>query len=253
MQSPVAGKGPASPALVRYVYVDVVQFTEGRSIEAQSDILVTLSNVVGTAVLQLLPVSDQVMFLPTGDGICICLVNLIHPFDLDIKIALCILDGVYSYSCQQIDESRKFEVCIGINENQDNLIYDIKGSLNVVGLGINNAQRVMSLAPPSRVLLGPGVYERLSQRELYRPWLRPVDAIVKHGHRMQCFEYFNPGLPCFSGEKSPVMMRASDSSPLERPQGNKTKSSLLQLPLRRGLEPPGNDEKNKLGPSFTIE
>lgn len=183
---------------MRYVYIDVVDFTEGRSVEAQSDILACLSQVVGQAVMEQIPLGDQVLFLPTGDGVCVCLVNLIHPFDLDIQIALSVLEKIHAANAEQVDVSRRFEVRVGVNENQDNLILDIKGGVNVVGLGINMAQRVMSLAGPSRLLLGQAVYERLSQRELYRHWLSPLQAIVKHGRRLQCYEYFNPALACFA-------------------------------------------------------
>lgn len=87
---------------------------------------------------------------------------------------------------------------VGVNENQDNLIVDIKGRLNVVGSGVNMAQRVMSVAGASGLFLGPAVYQRLSQRELYRDWLRPVQAIVRHGQRLQCYDYFNPSMACFA-------------------------------------------------------
>ena len=79
---------PVQPALVRYVYFDVVNFSKGRSIEAQTDILIHLNQIVGQAVSGIIALSDQTIFLPTGDGVCVCLVNLIHPLDLDIRIAL---------------------------------------------------------------------------------------------------------------------------------------------------------------------
>ena len=41
---------PVRPALVRYVYFDVVNFSKERSIEAQTDILIHLNQVVGQAV-----------------------------------------------------------------------------------------------------------------------------------------------------------------------------------------------------------
>ena len=195
------GMNPVRPALVRYVYFDVVNFSKERSIEAQTDILIHLNQVVGQAVSGIIALSDQTIFLPTGDGVCVCLVNLIHPLDLDIRIGLDVLDRLFVMRQEMIDQTRQYEVRVGLNENQDNLIMDVRGCANVVGLGINTAQRIMSVAAPSRLMLGCTVFERLSQREAYRSWIRPVPAIVKHGQRLRCYEFFNPALKCFSGSK----------------------------------------------------
>ena len=224
MKAGAAGNASAQPALVRYVYIDVVDFSLGRSVEAQSDIISTLNGVVGQAVAQQLPSPEQVLFLPTGDGMCVCLVNILHPFDLDIQIALRVMESLHALCQQQLDPSRQFQVRVGINENQDNLIRDIKGGLNVVGLGINLAQRVMSVAGPSSLMLGPAVYERLRQRERYAHWLRPVTAIVKHGEKLLCYEYVNPSLACFGG-RQPIATRAAAGPP-------PASATVLDLPLQ---------------------
>jgi class 3 adenylate cyclase len=236
-----AGFAHSHPALVRYVYIDIVDFTVGRSIEAQTEIIAALGMLVNQVIASRLPASStsaNVLFLPTGDGLCVGLINLIDPYDLDIQIALTVLEQLHARNGQTRDTSRRFAVRIGINENQDNLITDIRGGLNVVGLGINLAQRVMSVAEPSRLLLGPAVHERLRQRELYRPWLRPVQAIVKHGQRLRCHEYFNPNLACF---------RANGS------RNNTEPAALVELPK---AAPPGSKRRrssaNRQPPSFQI-
>ena len=202
VEPPSNGSGSPRSALVRYIYIDIVDFSIGRTIEAQSEILSALNRIVGQSVSEHAVVSDQMLFLPTGDGICVCLVDLIHPFDLDISIAISVLERVSLFNRNQVDSSRRFELRIGINENHDNLVVDIKGGINVVGLGINLAHRVMSVASASGVCLGPSVFERLNQRELYSSLLKPVQAIVKHGERLQCYEYRNPELPCFNPGRS---------------------------------------------------
>ena len=202
VEPPSNGSGSPRSALVRYIYIDIVDFSIGRTIEAQSEILSALNRIVGQSVSEHAVVSDQMLFLPTGDGICVCLVDLIHPFDLDISIAISVLERVSLFNRNQVDSSRRFELRIGINENQDNLVIDIKGGINVVGLGINLAHRVMSVASASGLCLGSSVFERLNQRELYSSLLKPVQAIMKHGERLQCYEYHNPELPCFNQGRS---------------------------------------------------
>jgi len=84
--------------------------------------------------------------------------------------------------------------------------------------------------------LGPSVFERLNQRELYSSLLRPVQAIVKHGERLQCYEYRNPELPCFNQSRS--------FSGANRPIA-KQPSRVIDLPSRsepqkqrQGKQPP---------------
>ena len=226
MTRSAAGMNPVRPALVRYVYFDVVDFSKGRSIEAQTEILISLNQVVSQSVASIVTLSDQTIFLPTGDGVCVCLVNLIHPLDLDIRIALDVLDQLYALRQATVELSRKYEVRVGLNENQDNLILDVRGSANVVGLGINMAQRIMSVAGPSRLMLGHSVFERLSQREAYRSWIRSAPAIAKHGQRLLCYEFFNPALPCFSGRA----LRSSKPGP-SASERRDTGSGLLTLPM----------------------
>ena len=244
-----AGMNPVRPALVRYVYFDVVNFSKERSIEAQTDILIHLNQVVGQAVSGIIALGDQTIFLPTGDGVCVCLVNLIHPLDLDIRIALDVLDRLFVTRQETIDQTRQYEVRVGLNENQDNLIMDVRGCANVVGLGINTAQRIMSVAAPSRLMLGCTVFERLSQREAYRGWIRPVPSIVKHGQRLQCYEFFNPALKCFSGSKLRSSRRPSAGK-----QGNRRSNDLISLPIDEATRNRRSNRSPKpTSPSFEVQ
>jgi len=244
-----AGMNPVRPALVRYVYFDVVNFSQGRSIEAQTDILIHLNQVVAQAVSGIVTLSDQTIFLPTGDGVCVCLVNLIHPLDLDIRIALDVLDRLFLMRQEVLDHTRHYEVRVGLNENQDNLILDVRGSANVVGLGINTAQRIMSVAAPSRLMLGCTVFERLSQREAYRSWIRSVPAIVKHGQRLRCYEFFNPALKCFSGSK----LRSS-RLPAAGKKDAQCSNDLISLPMdKANRNRRSNRSPKPAPPSFEVQ
>jgi len=242
VKPPDNGSGSPRSALVRYIYIDIVDFSVKRTIEAQSEILSALNRIVGQSISEHIVVSDQILFLPTGDGICVCLIDLIHPFDLDISIAISVLERVALFNRNQVDSARRFELRIGVNENQDNLITDIKGGLNVVGLGINLAQRVMSVASASGLYLGPSVFERLNQRELYSRLLKPIQAIVKHGERLQCYEYSNPELPCFNTAGFTQGIDRSIPKPSAR---------IIDLPSRSARKSPSQG-KQPPPPSFRI-
>ena len=239
---------PVRPALVRYVYFDVVDFSKGRSIEAQTEILISLNQTISQSVASIVDLSDQTIFLPTGDGVCVCLVNLIHPLDLDFRIALETLNRLCMLKRSTVDLTRKYDVRVGLNENQDNLILDVRGSANVVGLGINMAQRIMSVAAPARLMLGHSVFERLSQREAYRSWIRPAPAIVKHGQRLLCYEFFNPALPCFSDRPLRSSRGISPSSTSSNVDG-----SNVSLPLDLARRKRGAPQSPLSPPSFRVQ
>lgn len=181
----------AKTALIRYVFLDIVNFSIDRSVEAQSEIIQVLNQIVIEAVGEQAVPSDSILYFPTGDGICICMVNLIDPYDLHVHVALDILRRLEKHSHSESDVRRRFKIRVGINENQDNLIVDINGQRNVAGLGINAAQRIMSLADPLQINVGESVYERLSQREAYSNKFRKRCSEVKHGLELVCYQYVN--------------------------------------------------------------
>lgn len=47
----------------------------------------------------------------------------------------------------------------------NNIVFDINGHRNVAGAGVNLAQRIMSPADETQVLMGQPVYEVLMHRE----------------------------------------------------------------------------------------
>lgn len=185
-------------ALVRYVYVDVVSFSLDRTVEAQTFIMLSLARLVQLSVASLRLDPSGVMYLPTGDGMCVCLVDQTEPYDADIRIALSVIEQVHALSLVEVDVEKRFAVRVGLNENHDNLLLDVAGRVNIVGLGINMAHRVMSVAAASQLYLGAAVHARLVQRERYRSFLFPVDAIVKHGERLQCYGFCDLTMPCFA-------------------------------------------------------
>lgn len=142
----------------------------------------------------------NLFFLPTGDGICIALLDIKNPFDIHIVLSLKILELLNKYNESQEDEMRKFKVRIGINENTDNLIIDINKSNNIAGAGINNAQRIMNSADGSNILVGQSVHERLSQREKYFDRFKKYSTIVKHNITLNLYQYVDTTLKHLNSE-----------------------------------------------------
>ena len=186
--------GDAKTALVKYVFFDVVGFTQNRSVEAQSDVIGILNSVVKGCLAKLSLDPAKTILIPTGDGICIALLDILDPYDIHVTLALNILSSVHAQNTAQHDAMRVFEIRVGICENVDNLVIDINGSVNVAGLGINWAQRVMSAAGASQIVVSQNVYDTLRGREKYMKSFAPFSAKTKHDEYMAVYQFVDTAI-----------------------------------------------------------
>lgn len=187
----------AKPTQAKYVFLDVVNFTHERSIEDQTEIVRVLNGIVVKSVDEQAISVDNRIFLPTGDGICIALINIESPYDIHLQLALSIVKGVHEHNESSEVETHRFEVRIGVNANTDNLITDINGKENMAGAGINIAQRIMSLAEGNQIFVGQSVFDTLQPRDKYIKTgsFRPYHATAKHDLKMKVYQYVADGHP----------------------------------------------------------
>jgi class 3 adenylate cyclase len=185
----------AKTVSAKYVFLDIVGFSRNRTVEAQADIISALNTLVLAAVGALGLSDEHLLLLPTGDGICIGILNIEDPFDIHLELALTIIRLLHEYNARTEDARRRFALRFGVNANVDNLVTDIRGDRNVAGAGINIAQRVMSAADANQILVGQSVFDVLSNREKYdRSFLHLVTA-SKHGARLSVFQFVEAGRP----------------------------------------------------------
>ena len=72
----------------KHIFLDIVGYTRNRSVEAQTDIVGLLNSFVGKCLKQHQIPEDRRILLPTGDGLCIALLNLEDPYDIHIKLVV---------------------------------------------------------------------------------------------------------------------------------------------------------------------
>jgi adenylate/guanylate cyclase family protein len=180
---------------IKYVFLDVVNFTK-RDVEAQSSVVSTLNELVSRAVEEVGVSVDKRLYIPTGDGMCIALLELDEPLDLHLKLALKILENIQVHNNSTDEPELRFGVRVGINENVDNLVQDINGRQNVAGAGINLAQRLMDQGDAGQIIVGTQVFEILKHRRAYKYAFRSRDVKVKHGYTLTANQYLgdSPGL-----------------------------------------------------------
>ena len=174
---------------VKYIFLDIVQFSHNRTVESQTKIINSLNQLVKKVLSQSnISVSD-IIYLPTGDGLCICLINNEKPFDLTLNISINLLKELNEYNDSVSEEMEKYQVRIGINENVDNIVEDINQNRNVAGSGINMAQRIMNCADGNQILLGISSYEKICDRQVYYRMFSEFETVVKHGKRIKVYQY----------------------------------------------------------------
>src|SRR5262249_15359454 len=112
---------------------------------------------------------EDVIALPTGDGL---ILNFLAPApDIHLRTALMSLEGLHSAA-----EKTPIGLRIGLNSYVDTWVHDINGKKNVVGSGINMAQRVMDLGRHGQILMHEDVRRDLANYPEY------VDHLVPGGN-----------------------------------------------------------------------
>ena len=168
--------------MVKYIFLDVVAFTRSdRNNSAQKAIIESL-NMVVLSVLDTHSIShdyDKRRLIPTGDGLCICLVNA-NGSDIQVRIALAILKEINVWNrAKGLATPLKYEVRIGLHMHHDILMDDINRRPNVAGKGINTASRIMDSAGASQIMLSDILHQQIDA-EVYNGKFRKGVIKVKH-------------------------------------------------------------------------
>jgi class 3 adenylate cyclase len=135
------------------VFIDIVGYSE-RLVPKQVELKTRLNQLVG-GVLEHVPAADR-MILDTGDGAALCFLG--DPEDA--------LFAASNLRAGTVAIGPELALRIGINLGPVRVVKDVNGQPNMLGDGINVAQRVMSFAEPNQILVSRSYYEivsRLSQ------------------------------------------------------------------------------------------
>ncbi|PIN73621.1 hypothetical protein COV20_05350 [Candidatus Woesearchaeota archaeon CG10_big_fil_rev_8_21_14_0_10_45_16] len=180
--------------LAKYVFLDIISYSYKRTVEAQTDIIAVMNDIVRKTLKNLKIPDTKRILLPTGDGICIALLNINEPYDIHLEVALSILKGIYEHNNSEEDPMRQFNVRIGVNENTDNQVIDVNGNNNIAGAGINEAQRIMDQGEKAMIFVGRTVHSHLAQREKYQGKFRKYDAVIKHNLKLEVYQLIDSEL-----------------------------------------------------------
>lgn len=136
------------------LFIDIVEYTK-KSVTEQLRLKQRFNTLLIRALQQVAP-SDRIV-LDTGDGAAICFLG--SP-EVAMFVAMDMRDGIGS---ENSSETPVLEVRMGANLGPIRLIRDINGQPNIIGDGINVAQRVMSFADAGSILVSRSFFEVVSR------------------------------------------------------------------------------------------
>src|SRR5512135_1267224 len=136
------------------LFLDIVEYSK-KSVSGQISLKERFNAFLSIAIRDV-PVNDRII-LDTGDGAAISFLG-------DISDAL---HAALSMRSSLLNEGVRMEppllVRIGVNLGPVRLVKDINGQPNIVGDGINVAQRVMSFSDPGQILVSRSYYDAVSR------------------------------------------------------------------------------------------
>jgi hypothetical protein len=135
-------------------FLDIVGYSK-KSVTGQISLKERFNEYL-TAAIQDVPIEDRII-LDTGDGAAI---NFLGDIEEALKAALSLREKLLS---EAPDIEHPLRVRMGINLGPVRLVRDINGQPNIVGDGINVAQRVMGFADASQILVSRSYYDAVSR------------------------------------------------------------------------------------------
>jgi TolB-like protein/Flp pilus assembly protein TadD len=156
------------------LFLDIVGYSKLLSDE-QKELVQELNQIVReTEQFRAAEAEGKLTRLPTGDGMVLVFTN--NP-EAPVECALEISKALQSHP--------RLKVRMGIHSGPVNPVADVNDQSNLLGAGINVAQRVMYCGDAGHILLSKHFAEDLEQYVHWRPHLHDVgEATDKHGLRV---------------------------------------------------------------------
>ncbi len=161
------------------LFIDLVGYSK-LLIEEQKEQLRQLTDIVLATSQVAKSTSEQLVRLPTGDGMALVFRNNSEePAQCAVEIA------------QALKKHPELAVRIGIHSGPVSEVTDVSGRANLAGAGINMAQRVMDCGDAGHILISRHVAEDLEQHRQWASRLHDLgECEVKHGVRVHLFNLY---------------------------------------------------------------
>ena len=176
--------------IAHVLFMDIVGYSK-LTTDEQSELLHELNAIVRrTETAQTAEGGDQLIFLPTGDGMALVFTGSEeNPVECALEMA------------QALRAKPSLPVRMGIHSGPVRSVADVNHRRNIAGAGINIAQRIMDCGDAGHILVSKRVADDLAQSRRWQPYLHDLgDVTVKHGEVVSVVNFYadvigNPARP----------------------------------------------------------
>jgi adenylate cyclase len=208
----MAGKEATHLETAHVLFIDVVGYSK-LLVNEQREVLQQLNEVVRNAPqFGKSNAAGKLIRIPSGDGMALVFFQSPEePVHCAMEIA------------RTLKNHPQVQVRMGVHSGPVNQVTDVNDRVNVAGVGINFAQRVMDCADAGHILLSKRVADDLAQDRLWQPLLHELGEIeVKHGVKLGIVNLYNEGL----GNPRAPQRLSSQAAPAKEPLA----SSVPEVP-----------------------
>jgi len=183
-QTPAEAKPDLPLEIAHLLLIDVVGYSKSL-VNEQIEVLQELKRIVrGTESFRLAEAKDKLIRVPTGDGMALLF------FQSPEEPVRCALD-----ISKALLEHPHIQLRMGIHSGPINRVTDVNDTTNIVGSGINVAQRVLDCGDAGHILLSAHVAQDLAEYRHWQLYLHDLgECEVKHGLRLHLFNLHKDGL-----------------------------------------------------------
>ena len=185
LQHTAAEAKPDLPLEIAHLLlIDVVGYSK-LLVNEQIEILQELKRIVrDTDCFRVAEANDKLIRVATGDGMAL---SFFQSPEEPVRCALDISKALLQHPHIQLR--------MGIHSGPINRVRDVNDKTNIVGSGINVAQRVLDCGDAGHILLSAHIAEDLAEYRHWQPCLHDLgECEVKHGLRLHLFNLYKDGL-----------------------------------------------------------
>lgn len=190
----------ATYEMASVLFMDIVSYSLG-SIDEQTELLTMLQEIVReTGEYKNAFAKGELLSLPTGDGMALVFLrDPVSPAKCALEIAAALKDHA------------QIKLRMGLHIGPVRRHADIRENMNVVGGGINMAQRVMDCGDSGHILVSQQVADVLQQLRGWGDSLQDLGVQeVKHGVKIHLYNLCKDGL---GNRTLPKKLRAASAAP----------------------------------------
>src|SRR5437868_10559617 len=170
--------------IAHVLFIDIVGYSK-LLVNEQREVLQQLNDIVrGSPQFGKSNAAGKLIRIPSGDGMA--LVFFRSPEE-PVHCAMEIASALKNHP--------QIRVRMGVHSGPVNQVTDVNDRVNVAGVGINFAQRLMDCADAGHILISKRVADDLAQDTLWQPFLHDLGEIeVKHGVKLGIVNLYNAEL-----------------------------------------------------------